>query len=242
MSYKLMGQLFELLLPRCQKDILRILCDSADDVPQQSGIGINSYPSIPVVAWKSDYSERQVQRLQRELEMQGILIPVRVHPIYGTTEFEIHLEHVPKKPPFEVKKPRARGGRNGLSRGDMVSPLEATSVHPSGRQNATPSGEGGDTPRGAKIPHQGVTKTAFRGDRVSPDPSYIPGPLPKEDGSSLKEPSPPRQPAVFSEETQHGNRKPTFAEINTRAAQDFVRRELAKTVQPGLPDVRKKSH
>lgn len=41
-----------------------------------------------------------------------------------------------------------------------------------------------------------------------------------------------------SAEGKYGNTKPTAAAANTRAAQDFVRRELAKTVCLDFPDVR----
>jgi hypothetical protein len=110
MSLKLVGMCFDLKLSRSNRDVLRALCDSAEDVPDHPGIGINVYLSVDRIAWKSDYKKRQVIYALRELEAMKALIPKAVHPVYATTEFEIDLTVVPKKPPFRPKK-RSGGGR-----------------------------------------------------------------------------------------------------------------------------------
>src|SRR5207249_11456524 len=112
----------------------------------QNGFRINCYPSIDYVAWKSDYSPRQVKRALHDLEAPpNIIVPTGIHPVRGTTEYEIHLERAPKKPPFQPKVRRQGGGRNSLrvlipgkKRGDMVSPLHVTKSHPLEGQNVTP--------------------------------------------------------------------------------------------------------
>src|SRR6266850_7693359 len=109
LSNRLVSDVSDLALPRAPKEVLRALCDAADDVPGLPGLGVSCYPSNERIAWKSDYVERQVQRALRALESLNIAVPVAVHPVYGTTEYEIHLERAPKKPPFQPKKKRGPG-------------------------------------------------------------------------------------------------------------------------------------
>lgn len=162
MSLKLLGQVSDLLLPRSEKEVCRGLCDSADDIPGQIGVGINCYPSIDFLAWKSDYKERQVQRALRKLETLGVAIPIAVHPTYGTTEYEIHLERAPKKIPFQPKKRRGPG--RDLSQ--LKKGVTMTSRVPSD----TPHGVYVESPKGDILAPAGVSSTTKKGVTMTPNP------------------------------------------------------------------------
>jgi hypothetical protein len=70
LSAKIFGLVWELQLPREEKYVLLALADHADHD------GNNVFPSIALVAWKTDYSERRIQELMRRLENKGLLVKV----------------------------------------------------------------------------------------------------------------------------------------------------------------------
>jgi hypothetical protein len=72
MSVKIMGAVWDMDLPPNEKLVLLALADHADHD------GGNVFPSVPTVARKTGYSERQVQVIMRRLKDQGILVPVIV--------------------------------------------------------------------------------------------------------------------------------------------------------------------
>ena len=76
MSIKVMTQVWELDLPRSEKLIALALADHGDDD------GAHIYPSVARIAWKTGYSERQVQDILRALEARG-LIRVVAYPNGG---------------------------------------------------------------------------------------------------------------------------------------------------------------
>ncbi len=61
MSAKICGLVWKLDLPREEKYVLLCLGDHSDHD------GNNVFPSIGLVAWKTDYSERRIQELMRRL-------------------------------------------------------------------------------------------------------------------------------------------------------------------------------
>jgi hypothetical protein len=89
-SAKVMGDVWGLALPREQKFVLISLADHADHE------GNHVYPSLGLISWKTDYSERQVRRIMSELETAGIIIPTN-RQSGQTTEYRIELSHVAKK-------------------------------------------------------------------------------------------------------------------------------------------------
>lgn len=76
--------------------------------------GRNVRPSVGLVAWKTGYSERQVQRIMRALIERGVLVLERDATRYTANEYRIDLVNVPRKP--------------ARVRGDKLSPLEAAGV------------------------------------------------------------------------------------------------------------------
>lgn len=68
MSVEAMSRVWKLKLTPAKKIVLLALTDHAD----QDGNGIR--PSIPTIAWKTDYSENQVRRIIKQLVQDGLLI------------------------------------------------------------------------------------------------------------------------------------------------------------------------
>jgi len=87
-------------LDRATKYVLVCMADHADH------IGGNIRPSIELIAWKSQYNERQVRRIIRDLEAAGIL--ARQNDGTGgrakATEYRIVFEKLPVRAPFERTK------------------------------------------------------------------------------------------------------------------------------------------
>jgi hypothetical protein len=116
MSNKLSGRVWELDLDHAESHVLLALADNAHDD------GTHCYPSVPFLAWKSGYSERQVQRILRTLDAKGIIRTYRKKVRAGTFQyFTLHLDNAPEKPPFErgdILSDAFRRGGDILSEGD----------------------------------------------------------------------------------------------------------------------------
>ena len=69
MSVKIMGLVWDLDIPTNEKLILLAYADHADHA------GNSIYPSIELISNKTNYSIRTVQRITRNLEERGLLIP-----------------------------------------------------------------------------------------------------------------------------------------------------------------------
>jgi len=67
-SVKIMGQVWDLELPYTEKLVLLAYADHSDHE------GRNIYPSVNLIAEKTGYSERHVQRITRELQKKKLLI------------------------------------------------------------------------------------------------------------------------------------------------------------------------
>lgn len=82
-----------------EQAVLLALADHAHDD------GTHIYPSVEYIAWKSEYSERQVQRILSDLKAKGILEPVRYQRggRGHATEYHLHIEKGVKKSPFQKK-------------------------------------------------------------------------------------------------------------------------------------------
>lgn len=121
MSAKQMGAVWDLDLPHNEAWVLLALADHADHM------GENTHPGVDLLAYKTGYTERQVQRILRRLEDKRV-ISIEAHGRGGRghfTTYTLHVEKGVKKSPFERK---ARKGDtttspiNGLN-GDIVSPI-----------------------------------------------------------------------------------------------------------------------
>lgn len=117
MSVKVMGQVWELDLSHAEQSVLLALADHAKHD------GTSVYPSVDLVAWKTNYSKRQVQRIMSSLRKEGILVIVREANRYRPREYRIDLSKAKNKPPY--------------NRGDKLSPL---------LDSGDSRGDSGDTP------------------------------------------------------------------------------------------------
>jgi hypothetical protein len=123
MSVKVMGLVWEADLPRDEKFILLSYADHADHN------GDNVFPSVPLMAWKTGYSVRQIQRITKKLIEKEILIEVG-ESRYGTNYYMVDLLKLPERDPFKMKK------RGRPKNGDILSLDE---------KNGDISDENGDT-------------------------------------------------------------------------------------------------
>jgi hypothetical protein len=105
-SAKLMGQVWELDLPHNHQSVLLAFADHANDA------GFNAYPGTGYVAWKTGYSERQVQRIIDELEAQGLLVAIEPATGNKPTVYRVVVAAGTKKPDYEPIKKRRRGATN----------------------------------------------------------------------------------------------------------------------------------
>lgn len=113
-----MSKLWELVFTRAQRDVLMVMADHADD----SGI---CWPGVPKISYLTDISERQVQRIMRDLEDDRIIERLddglggrKENGRGNTSRYQLRLDRAQKKPPFRY----ADGSLE--SNGDTTSPLE----------------------------------------------------------------------------------------------------------------------
>lgn len=114
MSIKLMAQVWEYQLTRGEQAVLLAMADHADDN------GNNCFPSIALLAWKTDYSERQITRILQQLTQRKVLEIVVPATNRRPTEYAIRLQHATPKQAPPVRS----------AWGDTTSPLEVTPRHP----------------------------------------------------------------------------------------------------------------
>ena len=132
MSAKVSGAVWDLELPHNEKLVLLAMADHADHN------GHNVYPSLRLIAWKTDYDERQVRRIVDILETKGVLV-VCERRLGHTTVYSINLQAVPQKSSFTAVRgrPRADGTQPQTvnKTPDTMSPIYAKPLTPS---NKTP--------------------------------------------------------------------------------------------------------
>lgn len=154
MSVKLMGQVWGLELDHACQSIMLALADHAHDD------GTRCFPSKEELAWKTGYSERQVQRILRRLESDECnrLIVAVKHEAGGwhwSTEYHLHLERGDKKTPLEKK------------RGDKKTPLKSEAPGVTSETGVTPQDDRGDI-----SDQRGDIAVSERGDiAMTPEPS-----------------------------------------------------------------------
>ncbi len=96
MSIKLMSQVWDKEFTHSEQSILLAMADYAGDD------GRNCYPSYDRIAWKTGYSERQVQRIIKDMVAKGILVIVKAPTQHQSTQYWIRLEKAENKPAFRV--------------------------------------------------------------------------------------------------------------------------------------------
>lgn len=94
MSARLMGQVWGLALPRSQRDVLLAMADNANDDGR-------CYPGVEYLAWKTDYSVRQVQRALAGLKGSKVVELSGGFADGGRgrfPEYTLHLDRAAAKP------------------------------------------------------------------------------------------------------------------------------------------------
>jgi hypothetical protein len=84
MSVKVMGWVWDQDLPQNEKFVLLAYADHADHN------GCNVYPSIDLIAVKTGYSRRSIQRITDKLKLKGYLLPDGTSK-HGTNKYEIPM-------------------------------------------------------------------------------------------------------------------------------------------------------
>ena len=123
-----MGLIWEADLPQREKYVLLAYADHADHE------GNNIFPSIGLIAWKTGYETRSIQRITKQLLIDGLLIPDGQSK-YGTKRYSIAIDKLPKLPPYGrgvklsggiyggdiLSGDKLSGVTNGAERGDNLS-------------------------------------------------------------------------------------------------------------------------
>lgn len=135
MSWKVSGQVWEIELPANKLIVMLAMADHADHE------GHNVFPSIGLIAWKTGYSERQIQRIIKALVADGLLVENKRPG--QTTLYSINLSEGTPKAKY---KPAENKGRQ------IVTPDTAMSPHP-GHSYVTP------TPDTAMSPEQSLEQS-----------------------------------------------------------------------------------
>lgn len=119
MTSQLSAHVWTLKLRPALRELLLALLDHAHDD------GSGSRPGVPLLAWKLDISERQVQRLLREAEEKG-LIEITDRPARRPFEYRVDLSRAESKAPFQ--------GRQNVtvhaSKDDNMSPSKSDNMSP----------------------------------------------------------------------------------------------------------------
>lgn len=115
MSAKAMGRVWDLDLPHNELLVLLAMADHADHA------GNNIYPSIGLIAWKTGYSKRQVQRVIQKLVEDGILILVAESTAQRPNVYRMNLEAGKIKQPFKGELTNAESRQNDTP--DILSPV-----------------------------------------------------------------------------------------------------------------------
>jgi hypothetical protein len=110
-----MGQVFELVLSRTERDVLLALCDHARDD------GTGARPGVHLLAHKTDLSTRQVERYLKTFRQRGIIKPVGGGGHGKAVEYFIDLSKAERKLPFKRMDSRDTKMSSEPKRSDDIS-------------------------------------------------------------------------------------------------------------------------
>jgi len=114
MSGKATGMVWELDIPHNQQYVLLAMADHADHD------GEHIYPSISALAWKTGYSNRQVQRVIKALMDSGVIELTREANGYrSTNHYRIAWDKAPKKKPRDTRGDKM--STQTKARGDILA-------------------------------------------------------------------------------------------------------------------------
>lgn len=123
MSAKIMGGVFDLALTPAQQIVLLAYADHADH------LGNNVFPSKRLIAWKTGYDVRQVQRVTKQLVEAKLMIVVEAKS-GKQIKYKIDLSAGNKKPPFEERKQQPDDPRQDVTPDIAESPVPRQDVTP----------------------------------------------------------------------------------------------------------------
>lgn len=155
MSWKISGQVWEIELPANKLIVMLALADHADHE------GNNVFPSIGLIAWKTGYSERQVQRIMKALVADGLLVENKRPG--QTTLYSIDLS---KGTPKGKYKPSDNRGRQ------IVTPDIAMSPHPR-HSYVTPTPDIAMSPEQSVEPSDNQNTAPADADAARPTPQDV---------------------------------------------------------------------
>lgn len=113
MSIKVMSWVWEQDFNHSEQAVMLALADHAND------LGKRIFPSVKRVAWKTGYSERQVQRIIAGLREKGILVVVAKASWDRPTEYNIAFDKSTPKAPWKSDE---TDGEERVVGGDKMSP------------------------------------------------------------------------------------------------------------------------
>lgn len=115
MSAKILGRIWDLVLTPAQQIVMLALADHADHV------GGSIKPGVPLVAWKTGYSERQVRRIMHELETSGLLVKEQERRGKPTV-YRIDLSKGVPKEPYVPREDRKTRDKMSVTSTDNLTP------------------------------------------------------------------------------------------------------------------------
>jgi hypothetical protein len=166
MSAKQTGLVWELDLPHNEAWVLMAMADHADHD------GNNVYPGVPLLAWKTGYTTRQVRRILAILQRKGLIVVEKPGGGRRTTRYRMELSQAARKDlERRGKSPTKSIPDRSEGREDNMSPLE---IAPS---NARMSAQGGQNVSGARTTLCHPNRQGREGFKPSePPPSGLPRP------------------------------------------------------------------
>lgn len=154
-----MAQVWTLQLQHPEQSILLALADHGHDD------GTSCRPGVDYLAWKSGYSERQVQRILSGLRETGLIEAV-AYESGGrgwATEYLLHLDRATPKPPFEKSTTKRRASQRVTStsqKGDTTVPKGDVATAP--QPEEPPLEPSPPTPRKRGAPNTSRKRTRER--------------------------------------------------------------------------------
>ncbi len=116
MSVLQMAMVWKCQLAHNQQSVLLALADHADDD------GTNCYPAMGYIAWKTDYSVRQVRRVVKQLRDIGALVILDESRGQGRpVHYQVNLAGLPRKPEYMSDARGRMGDTDG--NGANLSPM-----------------------------------------------------------------------------------------------------------------------
>lgn len=133
MSVKAMARVWELKLTPIQQTVLLAYADHAD----HDGGSIKC--GIPLVAWKTGFSERHVRRVTQQLEKTGLLV-VELRCRNKPTHYRINFEKGVIKEPYQPRAKPVHPDNLSVRGGDILTGQYPDNM--SGQENSTLTSQG----------------------------------------------------------------------------------------------------